>query len=142
MITRVSILIIVNLLALHAVPAQEINWKHVRNWKLYDIHNQAGMRYPLDTLQHFKSLYLNKDTMQTFCDNIIAWPKEEYSMWMGLYVATCETEDQKVRKIVISTYGGFFYDPEARRYYQVPAEMTKQWLEFLNDSSKRIMVTN
>lgn len=122
--------------------AQEINWKNAKNWKLYDIHGQAGMRYTLDTLKYFKSILLDKDTMQMFCNQITAWPKEDYSVWMGLYVATCETEEKKLRKIVISTYGGFFYDPESKRYYQVPTDMTSDWLEFFNDSSKRIGVTN
>lgn len=136
---RVYYLILLTLLCtLQIAMAQDINWKNTRNWKLYDIHSQAGARYSLDTLQHFRSIGLNSDTLQTFLSGVTAWPADKYSMWMGLYIATCETEDKKLRKIIISTYGGFFYDQATRRYYQVEPELTSEWLEFLNDAGRRI----
>ena len=137
-----SLIIIVCLLALQTGVAQEINWKNTRNWKLYNIYNQAGARYSLDTLQHFKSTVLNSDTMQSFLDGVTAWPPEKYSMWMGLFIVTCETEDKKPRKIIVSTYGGFFYDQITKRYYQIEPALASQWLEFLNDAGRRISGNN
>ena len=117
---------------------QEINWNNSKNWKLYNIHNKAGFNYPVDTLVHFNSINLNDDTMHTMLRNAVIWPKEKYSMWMGLYIATCEGEDGKIRKIIISTYGGFFYLQSAKRYYQIPEEITPRWLEWLNDNGKKM----
>lgn len=127
---------------IHTCSSQEINWKNSRNWKIYDIYGQAAIRSTLDTLPHFLSLTLNQDTMQTFLHDVTIWPKEKSSLWMGSYVVTCETDDNKPRKILVSTYAGFFYDQVTRRYYQVPAELVDEWLDFLNNTCKRMIVTD
>lgn len=142
MFRKYALFIIFCLAGLQAAVAQEINWKNTKNWKLYDIHSQVGARYSLDTLRHFRNMELNSDTMQTFLSSVAAWPVDKSSMWMGLFVATCETEDKKPRKIIISTYGGFFYDQTTRRYYQVDPDRTTEWLEFLNDAGRRISGNN
>lgn len=127
---------------IHACSGQEINWKASKNWKIYDLHGQAAIKCTLDTLQHFMSLTLNQDTMQTLLHDVTVWPKEKYSLWMGAYVVTCETENNKPRKLLISTYAGFFYDQTTRRYYQVPAELVDEWLDFLNNTCKQMIVTD
>ena len=118
--------------------AQEINWSSSKNWKLYNIHNKAGFNYPVDTLVHIKSINLNNDTMHAMLRNAVIWPKEKTSVWMGLYIATYEGEDNKIKKVIISSYGGFFYLQSSKRYYQIPAEQTAKWFEWLNDNSKKI----
>lgn len=96
----------------------------------------------MDTLINFQSIDLSNQTMHAFMSNVTEWPKEKYSVWMGLYIATCEMEDKKFRKIIISNYGGFFYDQLTKRYYELPTELKTQWLEFLIDSMKKISANN
>jgi hypothetical protein len=49
---------------------------------------------------------------------------------MGGYLASCRVE-RKLRKVLISSYGGFFYDPEAGKYYELPEAMVRDWNGFL-----------
>lgn len=90
----------------------------------------------------FQSIELSNQMMNTFMNDVSEWPIEKYSLWMGLYIATCEMEDKKIRKIIISNYGGFFYDQLTKRYYELPSELKDQWLSFLNDSMKKISASN
>lgn len=126
----------------HICVGQDVNWKNARNWKLYNIQDKAGFKYSLDTLNSFQSINLKNEIMQTFMSNVSEWPKEKYSMWMGLFIATCETEDKKLRKVIISNYGGFFYDQLTMRYYELPDELKSPWLELLNGNSKKNFINN
>lgn len=136
------LLILLILVGIEVCYGQEENWKNSKNWKLYNIINKAGFTYTLDTLVSFQSTDLSNQTMHTFMNDISEWPKEKYSLWMGLYIATCELEDGKPRKIIISNYGGFFYDQLTKRYYELPTELKDQWLEFLNDNMKKMSTIN
>src|SRR4051812_28272779 len=102
-----------------AVNAQEIDWKSAKNWRLYNIRESAAFDYRLDTLKNFKSIPLDLDTMTGFLSEVAQWPKDKYSLWSGLYVATCELPKGDIRKIEISVYGGFFYDDRTKTYYQL-----------------------
>src|SRR4051794_14042592 len=112
------------------LDAQNIDWKSARNWRLYSIRESAAFDYTLDTLKHFKSIPLDLDTMVNFLSDVEQWPKEKYSLWSGLYVATCELPNADVRKIEISVYGGFFFDDRSKTYYQLPRETRNAWLEY------------
>ncbi len=136
------LLVLFTLIKFDVCSGQEVIWKNSKNWKLYNIINKAGFTYSLDTLVSFQSTDLSNQTMHTFTNDISEWPKEKYSLWMGLYIATCELEDGKPRKIIISNYGGFFYDQLTKRYYELPIELKDQWLEFLNDNMKKMSTIN
>jgi hypothetical protein len=32
---------------------------------------------------------------------------------------------------MVSSYGGFFYDVESRRYYRIPADRQQEWLNYV-----------
>lgn len=49
---------------------------------------------------------------------------------MGAYVTSCIV-DHKMRKIDISSYGGFFYDETDKKYYGIQQQMQKEWLDYL-----------
>ena len=114
---------------------QEIDWKTTSNWKLYNIHNKAGFRYPVDSLTFFKSVTLDDSAMNRFLIPSTIWPKEKTSLWMGLFVVSFETPSKETRKLIISSYGGFFYDPASKRYYELPAVQHAAWYQFLNDNA-------
>ena len=113
--------------------AQEIEWKSTTHWKLYNIFDDAAFRYPVDSLSFFKSIPLDDSTMKRFLKPASIWPKDKTSLWMGLFTASFETADNKTRKLIISSYGGFFYDSAEKRYYELPMEIRKEWYQFIND---------
>jgi len=104
---------------------------------MYNIHDRAGFQYSVDTLQNFKSVEMGDEKVLTFLKNAIYLPNEKSGVWMGLYVATCELEDKKTRKILLSNYGGFFYDELTKQYYELPVSKRNDWMEFLNENSKK-----
>jgi hypothetical protein len=53
--------------------------------------------------------------------------------WMGCYLVSYEMPDHNVRKVIISHYGGFFYDPYEHTFYQIQDAQQKDWLEYLSD---------
>jgi hypothetical protein len=132
------IILFVQILLVELCQCQEINWKTTRNWKFYNILDRAGMKVSPDSLQYIKYIELNQDTMRTFLESATIWPIDKYSVWMGDYVVSCESDDKKFRKIIISTYGGFLYDYLSKRYYQISNEYTKSWLAFLIDCSIQV----
>src|ERR1700730_14549677 len=77
--------------------SQKIDWEKTKNWKLYDIHDDNAFRYSLDTLRNFKSLKLDEIAMHDFLKEAVSWPEEKKSLWMGLYVTTCEIQNGETR---------------------------------------------
>ena len=118
--------------------SQNINWKDAKNWKLYDLRNGSAFNYSVDTLKNFKSADLDYDTMHTFLSDVIEWPKSKSSLWMGLYVVTCELPLGEIRKIEISVYGGFFYDDLTKKYFQLPLSVRNNWLDYFSANSIRL----
>src|ERR1700681_881846 len=128
--TLISILV---LISIQNSLTQEIHWDKTKNWKLYDIHDDNAFQYSLDTLKHFKCLKLDDSTMHNYLKQAVTWPKEKKSLWMGLYVTTCEIENGKTRKIDISVYGGFFFDEKEKTYYALPTAIKDDWLQYIHD---------
>jgi hypothetical protein len=118
--------------------AQEINWKNTKNWKLYKLNSRAAFSYPADTLHHFESVNLNDDTIRDFLCTASIWPKEKKTVWMGLLIATYETENNQLRKINISNYGGFFFDDFTGKYYELPERVRDQWMNYLNEKLDKL----
>lgn len=118
--------------------SQDINWKDAKNWRLYDLRDGSAFNYSLDTLKNFKSIQLDYDTMHIFLSDVVEWPKNKSSLWMGLYVATCELPEREIQKIEISVYGGFFYDDLTKSYFQLPSSDRDDWLDYFSSNSRRL----
>ncbi|MEO9209534.1 MAG: hypothetical protein ABI208_00470 [Ginsengibacter sp.] len=118
--------------------SQSINWKDAKNWKLYSVRDDSAFGYSIDTLKNFESIDLDYDVMQSFLSNVIEWPREKTSLWMGLYVVTCELPTKEIRKIEISVYGGFFYDEKTKTYFQLPEPIKNDWLDYFSSNSARL----
>jgi hypothetical protein len=115
--------------------SQSIDWQKTSQWKLYDMKGQDGLRYSVDTLSNFKSLNLDIDTLHHFLFGVQLWPTEEYSMWMGGFVVSCEDQNGIIRKLDVSAYAGFFFDNASKRYYQIKEEDHREWLDFFHYQS-------
>jgi hypothetical protein len=102
------------------------------NWKLYTNPNsKLAFSYPKDSLTKLKNSKLNDDKMQSFLTTVKAIPKERIPVWMGYYVASCEKKEGATQIIVISTYGGFFYDEDLNQYFEISADVRMDWLNYL-----------
>jgi hypothetical protein len=117
---------------------QAINWNETKNWKLYEVFDRIALNYSLDSIDRIRSIPLNNDTVQMFLSNSQVWPKDKSSTWMSAYLSTYEL-DGKMRKIAISSYGGFFYDYGTKQYYQIEDDLIKDWLAYLLNKSISLM---
>src|SRR5204862_1812961 len=106
---------------------QEIAWNNTVKWRIYAVPNKGVVKYPADTLHHFKNIELDDKVMHEFLKDASIWPKEKNSLWMGSFVSGFENEDGKLTKIVISSYAGFIYDAEGKRYYEIPESKREGW---------------
>jgi len=107
-----------------------INWKQTSHWRLYKI-NGVQFSISADSLSLFKNYQLQSDSIVTFLHGVEAIPADARPVWMGGFVATC-LYDGKIRKILISSYGGFFYDQTSGTFFQLPAQMKDDWLQYIN----------
>jgi hypothetical protein len=108
-----------------------INWQQTSHWRLYKIKDSVQFSISADNLSLFKNYQLRSDSMVHFLHGIEPLPAEGSPVWMGGAVATC-LYDGKIRKILISSYGGFFYDQSSDTFFQLPAQMKDNWLEYIN----------
>ena len=125
-----------SLLQISTIFCQSINWQKTSHWKLYNIRDDNACGYSFDTLSQFKSTDMDSSKMQVFLRNVKVLSTPKYAMWMGLYVTTCQLEDGTIRKIDISKYGGFFYDEKKKSYYELPSELSDEWLKYMRDCLK------
>jgi len=56
---------------------------------------------------------------------------------MGSWLVSFEDENDNLHKFDISMYGGFVFDENLKTYYEVPGELKKEWLQFINDNYVR-----
>jgi len=130
------LLITINFAAISSGKCQDLKWDEAKNWQLYNLHSNKAFKLPIDSLNQYSSLTLNTDTIKLFGREIQQWAKSESAVWMGLFLVTYETADGVKRKVVISNYGGFLYDPLTRQYYELAEDMRDQWYEWLNGKSR------
>jgi len=124
------IILTVLLLSLENVSyGQQSEWTSATNWIVYNVPEGKIWHLSIDSLKNFNRKVLNTDSLQALLlgtDSIIV----QYSpAWMGAYLATC-TLDHVTRKVIISTYGGFFCDQISGKYFQVPLSVQKDWLNY------------
>jgi hypothetical protein len=110
---------------------QQPDWQKATNWTIYNIQGKNIWKLPLDSLDLYIHQSLNVDTMKTYLAKVSAISPHG-AAWMGAYVTTCILDNKK-RKVDISTYGGFFYDELQKKYFQIPVDLQKGWLDYLGN---------
>jgi hypothetical protein len=108
-----------------------IDWAKTKNWTLYYIKSNKGFSFSLDTLQSFKNVKLEQDSMKTFLQSATDISPDRTPVWMGYYVATCRLPNDSIIKIEISQYGRFFYTEREKHYYQLADAWQDSWLAYL-----------
>ena len=127
----------------HHHPVQSIDyrtrlpiapWDSTKNWKIYKLQNfRRVFTIPADSLQYLESKPLNDDSMHMYFSDTKELPSIN-PMWMGCYLTSYETSDAKIRKAIISHYGGFFYCQPENAYFQVSSNLQQDWLNYLSNS--------
>lgn len=114
-------------------PMPDINWAKSTNWKIYSLPGKKAANFPIDTLKNFKSKSLEQDSMRLYLANVRPIESTYGAVWQGYIVGTCEI-DHAIRKIIFSTYGGFFFDPASSRYFELPEDLGLRaaWHAYLN----------
>ena len=87
--------------------------------------------HPVDSLVFLRSRALAGDSVRQFLDSAEALPSGVRPAWMGGFLVTCVFHGE-VRKIEVSSYGGFFYDQGSKTYFQLPGEKKDEWFTYLN----------
>ena len=106
-------------------------WAKAKEWRLYYTRSKKAFAFPPDTLNNFKSVPLNEDTMKAFMATATQMPAGKTPLWMGYYIATCKLPGDSMIKIEISQYGRFFYDERDKSYYQLTDDMQDNWQAYL-----------
>ena len=108
----------------------QVAWRKAQSWKLYNA-GDSSFVISLDSLKGRKYYQLSTDSMKSFLDPVTIVSSDIQPNWMGAYLITCIV-DSETRKVLISYYGGFFYDEKSRRYYQIPASKKDDWRNYLD----------
>ncbi len=111
----------------------QVHWDKSTNWVLYRYQGNELFSISLDSLNSFQNIPLAQDSMNNYLSQIKIKRPKAATRWMGGYIATCHS-DGGLRKVVLSNYGGFFYDQKANAYYKLPTEKIDDWLSFLHTS--------
>src|ERR1700749_38523 len=106
----------------------QINWEKTNHWRLYKIKESVQFSISADSLFLFKNYQLQADSMVYFLRSADSIPANARPVWMGGAIATC-LYNGKIRKILISSYGGFFYDQSSDKFFQLSDQVRDKWLE-------------
>jgi hypothetical protein len=119
--------------------AQSSGWTGTKNWKLYDLAGKKPLTIPADSLYAYKNINLDDDSLRYFLKNAIPWPAEKTSVWMGGYTMSYTDRDQKIKKIDVSNYAGFFYDEKEKRYYEIANDLKQEWKLYLDRAAEQLI---
>lgn len=122
-------------LALHVTSdtaRTPVNWDNTKNWRIYALNTSAKVfAISADSIQALKGIPLGDDSMHLLLESAKILHVPASPAWMGCYLASCQNEKGAVMKIVVSQYGGFFLNDYDGNYYQLDANSTQAWLDYM-----------
>jgi hypothetical protein len=134
---KIIIALVMATMSMHSVSAQ-IHWSETKDWKLYKAKTSILFKSAPDSLALMNAYPLNRDSIIAFLNESTILPKETpAATWMGGFAATFKY-DGKLRKLLISSYGGYVFDSESKRYYQLPSERKNEWFEYINSCASNL----
>jgi len=115
---------------------QQVDWGKTSEWRMYKVVRTAQIspyRLSLDSLMAFPSMKLNDDSMHLFLNDIVSLGHQEGVTWQGVFPCSVKFSNGDVHEILISVYGGFFYDVATKVFFQISDVWKAFWLEYLID---------
>lgn len=110
---------------------QSIVWKDTKDWNVYKTGNASIFKISVDSLNSYPKYRLNEDSIAFFLDTVVLYPQKIRPVWMGGFLVSCKYNGQ-VRKVLVSSYGGFFYDQSSGHYFQIPIGKKDEWFGYIN----------
>lgn len=99
---------------------------------MYPLNNpKAVFSIPADSLRFLRGVSLDDDSMHALLITAKPLHVPGSPAWMGCYLTSCEDDKGKCMKIIVSQYGGFFYNSSDGNYYQVDASYSRLWLNYM-----------
>jgi hypothetical protein len=124
-------LLLLTLSDINPAFSQTVQWSDTKNWKIYNVDGNNVFTLTPDSLQQYKSLSLNNDSIQNFLKAAAPIPAGNVPLWMGAYAISYIIQGDQTKIIIVSTYAGFFYDPLIKTYFQLPKDLRTNWLNYL-----------
>ena len=109
--------------------AQSLDLRKCHDWKVYRYNKRDAASLSTDSLETLRSQKLDDQSARFFFVSADTIDKFRTPVWMGMIVGSCRFRDT-TRLIIFSTYGGFFWDKDSKRYYQISREKLQQWNSF------------
>jgi hypothetical protein len=125
------------MLFIHQVHAQVV-WNKTSDWKIYNINESKIFSVSIDSLGRLSSYTLFSDSVMSFINSCQQIPLKDQPVWMGGYLASC-IYNGHLRKVAISTYGGFFYDENSKLFYRVTEEKKDDWSSYINHCYRALL---
>ena len=120
--------------------SQVISYEDSKNWKLYNLSKPEDFNASIELLKQARSVILEDDSMRIFLEKISEIPVGHEPVWMGYYIVSFE-KDGIIGKLQVGQYGGYFYDEKFKKYYQLPLELRKDWLNYLSAKASSLRST-
>ena len=117
--------------------AQVTAWQQSSHWTLYNVGGAKFYRVPSDSLDNYNHRPLNDDSMHEFLAQSSVLVSDKPPMWMGAFVASCIIDNKRV-KVDISSYAGFFFNENDKKYYSIAQDVQRDWLNYFANCSSAI----
>ena len=131
------LLLLLILIGVRTGFGQVLKPSEAKHWRMYDEPPRTN-QFSLDSVVRYRSIPLSDVTVSNFLSNVDVWPKDKWSTWQGYYLCTAEFPDSGKVVLLVSRYGGFFYDIKHKQYYSVSEGVQADWLEYFNEQQAEL----
>ena len=115
-----------------SATGQSVDWQKASEWTLYAVHGKDMWQLSVDSLGQFRHVAMSGDSARYLLTNVTTLDDTKVQVWMGGFVVSCRLDRQK-RKLLVSSYNGFFYDGGSKHWYRVTADRQQEWQDYLTN---------
>lgn len=126
--------VIIALLASAKLYAQHSDLNALRDWRIYDsgrLGTAKTYTYPVDSLTSLRNAQLDQDSLSLYLTHATVWVVKQPVYWQGSILCSAIGSAGDVHKILVSYYGGFFFDATEQIYYIVSEDVKQAWTNFI-----------
>lgn len=111
---------------------QSVDWEKATDWTFYAVHGKDMWQLSVDSLDQFPHVALSGDSARYLLTDVTMLDDKKVQVWMGGFVLSCRLDRQK-RKLLVSSYNGFFYDGGSKHWYRVTPDRQQEWQDYLTN---------
>ena len=109
---------------------QSVDWSKARDWKLFAVHGRDIWALVVDSVDAFPHVGMQRDSCRYLLEGVTVLGDKKAPVWMGGFVVSCRVDSGR-RKLLVSSYGGFFYDALSKQYFRIAADRQREWLDYV-----------